>query len=113
MRGLLITGPASTTWDPDVHYRLDAAVALRPEPFGALAYHYESRRLTFLRSPLLVDVIKALDHHATAAVAVAAMVPRPRQAAFLKALANLATSKFIHADVEAGPDPTGDPVADR
>ena len=31
-------------------------VALRPEPFGALAYHFETRRLSFLKSRKLLDV---------------------------------------------------------
>ncbi|MGZ4705982.1 MAG: mycofactocin biosynthesis chaperone MftB, partial [Acidimicrobiales bacterium] len=34
------------SFDPTKPYRLDPRVALRPEPFGALAYHYGNRRLT-------------------------------------------------------------------
>ena len=48
---------------PDIDHgawRLDPDVALRPERFGALAYHYGTRRLTFLRSVLLADVVRAL-----------------------------------------------------
>ena len=30
---------------------VDPQVALRPEPFGALAYHYGNRRLVFLKHP--------------------------------------------------------------
>lgn len=70
-------------------------MALRPEPFGALAYHYDSRRLTFLRDVLLVDVVKVLGDHPSPTVAVDAMVPEARRASFLKALANLAGSNFI------------------
>ena len=33
---------------------LDPQVALRPEPFGALAYHYGNRRLMFLKHPDMV-----------------------------------------------------------
>ena len=50
-------------------------MALRPEPFGALAYHYGSRRLTFLRSVLLADVVRDLEHHGSAESAVSASVP--------------------------------------
>ena len=32
-------------------YAVDPQVAIRPEPFGALCYHYGNRRLTFLKSP--------------------------------------------------------------
>ena len=34
--------------------RCDAQVALRPEPFGALAYHFGTRRLSFLKSRKLL-----------------------------------------------------------
>ena len=39
---------------------LDPQVALRPEPFGALAYHYGTRRLIFLKHPDVVRVVRAL-----------------------------------------------------
>ncbi|MFK4106885.1 mycofactocin biosynthesis chaperone MftB [Streptomyces sp. NPDC019531] len=32
---------------PELPYRCSRRVALRPEPFGALAYHYGTRRLSF------------------------------------------------------------------
>ena len=32
-------------------WRLDGSVALRPEPFGALAYHFGTRRLRSSRRP--------------------------------------------------------------
>ena len=35
-------------------------VALRPEPFGALAYHYGNRRLNFLRAKELVTLVESL-----------------------------------------------------
>jgi len=35
-------------------------VALRPEPFGALAHHIGNRKLTFLKRPELVAVVRAL-----------------------------------------------------
>ena len=33
-------------------------MALRPEPFGALAYHYGNRRLVFLKHPDVVRVVQ-------------------------------------------------------
>lgn len=86
----------TSAWDPAQRYALHPRVALRPEPFGAMAYHYDSRRLTFLRSPLLVDVVKGLEDHASAADAVDTLVPASRRESFLKALANLAESHFIN-----------------
>jgi putative mycofactocin binding protein MftB len=38
---------------------------LRLEPFGALAYHFGNRRLTFLKRPELVEVVKGLDGRRT------------------------------------------------
>jgi putative mycofactocin binding protein MftB len=81
--------------DPRGRYRLDPDVALRPERFGALAYHYGSRRLTFLRSTLLADVVRTLDQHESLDEALAARVPPGQQAAFRRALAALAASDFI------------------
>ena len=81
--------------DPTRPYALDPRVALRPEPFGALAYHYGSRRLTFLRSRLLADVVRGLGDHASADAALAASVPEPKRPAYRKALASLAESGFI------------------
>ena len=37
-------------------WMLSPSVALRPEPFGALAYHFGNRKLTFLKRPELVAV---------------------------------------------------------
>ena len=44
---------------------LHPQVALRPEPFGALAYHYGNRRLIFLKHPDVVRVVRELANHAT------------------------------------------------
>ncbi len=50
-------------FDPDRPYRLHERVALRPEPFGALAYHYGNRRLNFLRARELVTLVESLAAH--------------------------------------------------
>jgi mycofactocin biosynthesis protein MftB len=89
------TAATGQAWNVDAGYSLDPQVALRAEPFGALAYHYGTRRLTFLRSPLLVEVVRSLEHHGSAAAAVDAAVPPAKRTAFLKALADLAQSGFI------------------
>jgi putative mycofactocin binding protein MftB len=92
VRGLLTTA----TFDPSRRYRLHPRVALRPEPFGALAYHYGNRRLNFLRSPDLVDLVHDLGNHATVDDALSASPIDPRRhPAFRKALAALAASDFL------------------
>ena len=88
----------SPALDADRPYRMHPDVAIRPEPFGALAYHYGNRRLTFLRSPDLVDLVRDLEHHGSLVDALAATGLSPtRQAAFRKALASLLTSEVICA----------------
>ncbi len=47
----------------DRRLALDPQVALRPEPFGALAYHYGNRKLIFLKHPDMVRVVRALGDH--------------------------------------------------
>ena len=81
-------------------YRLHPQVALRPEPFGALAYHYGNRKLVFLRAPELVDLVRDLGDHVSVDEAVAGL-PEGRRPAFLKALASLSGSGMI---TEAGHD---------
>jgi putative mycofactocin binding protein MftB len=49
----------------DERLTLSSSVSLRPEPFGALAYHFGNRRLTFLKRPELVRVVSALDGQRT------------------------------------------------
>ena len=48
-------------FDPDLAWRVHPQVALRDESFGALAYHYGTRRLLFLKSRTLVELVSALD----------------------------------------------------
>ena len=84
-------------FDSTARYRLDPDVALRPEPFGALAYHYGSRRLTFLRSPLLAEVVRSLYDHPSVDAALASQVPSAQQPSFRRALAALAESRFLRA----------------
>ena len=47
--------------DLDQAYRLHPQVEIRPEPFGALLYHFGTRRLSFLKDVRLLDVVRALD----------------------------------------------------
>jgi putative mycofactocin binding protein MftB len=76
---------------------LHPQVALRPEPFGALAYHYDTRRLVFLKHPDVVRVVRALAHHATVADALAACQIAPaRYPAFERALTSLIESEMLH-----------------
>lgn len=85
------------SFDPAQPYRLHPQVALRPEPFGALAYHYGNRRLTFLKSPELVRLVRALADHPSAASALDSLADPAERRRCEKALASLAASEVIRA----------------
>jgi putative mycofactocin binding protein MftB len=71
-------------------------VAVRPEPFGALAYHYGNRKLIFLKHPDVVRVVQSLDDHATVADTLSACEIAPeRWPGFDRALASLAESGLL------------------
>ncbi len=87
---------AVATFDPGAGYRLHPRVALRPEPFGAMAYHYGNRRLNFLRHPDLVALVETLGEHESVDAALAASdIEQRRWPSFRKALASLAASDFL------------------
>jgi putative mycofactocin binding protein MftB len=88
---------APAPFEPERAWQLHPQVALRPEAFGALAYHYGNRRLLFLKSPTLVELVNALADHPTATDAVAAVVAEPERPTYVRALARLAASEVIDA----------------
>jgi len=71
-------------------------VAVRPEPFGALLYHFGTRRLTFLKDPMVLTVVRSLAEHPSARSACesAGMTARALPACE-RALATLASSQMI------------------
>ena len=85
-------------------WRLDRQVSIRPEPFGALAYHFGTRRLSFLKTRKLLAVVEALEEQPTAlAACCSAGVTEDELAAYRNALATLAGSGMV---VEARSDAT-------
>lgn len=95
---------ATRAFDPGASYRLSPRVGLRPEPFGALAYHFDTRRLVFLKAKNLVELVHGLDAHPSADAAIDALVdPSPsRRPGYVTALASLCESGVI----ELAPEPT-------
>jgi putative mycofactocin binding protein MftB len=87
---------AAATFDPQLAYRASPQVALRPEPFGALVYHFGTRRLSFLKTRMLLDVVEGLARHESAHAALdAAGVDAAERPAYLRALAGLAANGTI------------------
>lgn len=81
----------------DASLDLHPKVALRPEPFGALAYHYDTRKLVFLKHPDVVRVVRSLAAHPTVADALTACDIDPsRWASFDKAITSLYESEMLH-----------------
>jgi mycofactocin biosynthesis protein MftB len=89
------TQAAAQTFDLDRAWRLHPQVALRDESFGALAYHYDTRRLLFLKSRDLVELVSSLEHYDTAGSALAALIPERERPRYGRALARLAASEVI------------------
>ena len=88
-------GPAPG-FDLDRPWRLDDRVAVRPEPFGALLYHFGTRRLSFVTDTTLLAVLRALGEHPTARSAcTAAGIDGDALPAYLRALGTLARSQMI------------------
>ncbi len=88
-------GPAAAPFAVEQAWQLNPQVALRDESFGALAYHYGNRRLVFLKSRLLVELVSSLGDYPSAGEAIAAMVPAAQRDAYARALARLAASEVI------------------
>jgi mycofactocin biosynthesis protein MftB len=92
------TDLASRPFELDAPWQLHPQVSVRPERFGALLYHFGTRRLSFLKSTVLLDVLQSLGEQPTARAACqAAGVPDADLPSYRKALATLATSRMICA----------------
>ena len=84
------------TFDLDRAWALNERVALRPESFGALAYNFTTRRLSFLKHPMLVALVESLADHDSAGAAFRATGVQPAQEpAFRRALGTLAETGMI------------------
>jgi putative mycofactocin binding protein MftB len=83
-------------FDLDSNWGLHPQVSIRPERFGALLYHFGTRRLSFLKNPTLLTVVKSLDEQPTARQACAAAgICAGDLAVYETALATLAASHMI------------------
>ena len=89
-------GPEGVTFDGSRPWTLHPQVSLRPESFGALAYHFGTRRLSFLKSRTLLAVVESLADQPTGHDACrAAGVTHDEMDRYERALATLAESGMI------------------
>ena len=69
---------------------------MRPEPFGALLYHFGTRKLSFLKNRTIVAVVNSLNQHPDARSACrAAGIDDAQQAPYLLALGVLVQSQML------------------
>jgi putative mycofactocin binding protein MftB len=75
---------------------LGPQVSVRPERFGALLYHFGTRRLSFLKDPSLLAVLRSLADAETArAACLRAGVGEAELPRYRAALTTLAASQMI------------------
>ncbi|NNN00249.1 MAG: mycofactocin biosynthesis chaperone MftB [Acidimicrobiaceae bacterium] len=75
--------------------RLNAKVSLRDEAFGALAYHHDTRRLVFLKSRPLVELVRRLEEYGSGFEAINALVRPEEHAIYARALESLSRSEIV------------------
>ena len=86
----------SVVFDPDLSWQVHHQVAVRPEPFGALLYHFGTRKLSFLKNRTIVAVVNSLNQHPDARSACrAAGIDDAAQGPYLHALGVLAQSQML------------------
>ena len=84
------SGVLDRAWD------ISPGVSIRPESFGALLYHFGTRRLSFLKDRRLLDVVQRLPASSTAREACAAVGLAPDEVhAYERALAQLAATDML------------------
>ena len=86
----------AAAFEPDRGWRLHPQVAVRPESFGALLYHFGTRKLSFLKNTTILTVVNSLeDHPDTRSALRAAGIDDDRQAPYLHALGVLVSSNML------------------
>jgi putative mycofactocin binding protein MftB len=83
-------------FDPALGWRLHPQVAVRPEPFGALLYHFGTRKLSFLKDRTILAIVQTLGDHDDARTACrAAGIDADGERPYLRALKVLADSSML------------------
>lgn len=92
-----MTPPAVAGPGPlDRRLRLHPSVSLRPERFGALAYSFDTRKLSFIKHPDLLRVVESLDGAMTVQEALTgAGIAETRWTSFVTALSTLEASEML------------------
>jgi putative mycofactocin binding protein MftB len=87
--------------DLDQPWRVHAAVSIRPEPFGALLYHFNNRKLSFLKDRRLLEVVQVLPDYPNARAACQAVgITEAELPTFQRALTTLRDSEILVSESE-------------
>ena len=82
--------------DLDRGWDLHPQVSVRPEPFGALLYHFGTRKLSFLKDTTLLAVVRTLaDTPSARAACTAAGIADRDLPRYQRALGTLANSSMV------------------
>jgi putative mycofactocin binding protein MftB len=90
-----VSPTSDVAFDASAPWHLNEQVSLRDESFGALAYHHGTRRLVFLKSRELVDVVRRVGEFESANAAIDALVPASQHDRYVDALSSLARSEIL------------------
>lgn len=81
---------------------LHPRVAVRPEPFGALLYHFGTRQLSFLKDRVLLDAVQACDGTRTLGDALSiAGVSEAQTERYRRAITTLVNSSMLVVRAES------------
>lgn len=82
--------------DLDTAWSIHPRVSVRPEEFGALLYHFETRQLSFLKDPALLNLVSRLSEESSVRAACDAVGISPEDInRYAQALDTLAQSGMI------------------
>lgn len=99
MRGLLTVPTGADTAaaiDLDRGWQLHPQVAIRPESFGALLYHFGTRKLSFLKNRTILAIVQSVAEHETLRAALRANgVDVGDESPYIHALDVLAASNML------------------
>jgi putative mycofactocin binding protein MftB len=83
------------SFDVSIFWQLSPEVSLRDEAFGALAYHHGNRRLVFLKSRELVELVRRLGDFASAQDALHDLIDVDEHERYVVALSSLTASEVL------------------
>ncbi|WP_066909612.1 mycofactocin biosynthesis chaperone MftB [Millisia brevis] len=87
---------ARSALDLDAAWTIHPQVEIRPEPFGALLYHFGTRKLSFLKNRTILTILRSLpDHPSARSAMIAADVAPESMGTYARALRTLADSRMI------------------